>query len=278
MWSFINDQWVIADEAIIPVADLSVQRGYGVFDFFRTVNGIPLFIDDHIDRLEHSAAALRLPIRYNRDQLKQIIRQLIQKNDCPDSGIRITITGGVSSDGYSPASPNLIITQQPLLMNNNPADIRSIRLISYEHTRELPHVKSINYLMGVYLQDQVKQAGADDVLYTHSGSVSELPRSNIFMISKDGHLITPSEKILHGITRKHILELAEKQMAVQIRPVSVDELLQADEVFISSTTKRLWAVTAINQQKIGKGAVGAIIQQLYKSFIDKETAFINAGW
>jgi len=278
MWSFINDQWVIADEAIIPVADLSVQRGYGVFDFFRTVNGIPLFIDDHIDRLEHSAAALRLPIRYNRDQLKQIIRQLIQKNDCPDSGIRITITGGVSSDGYSPASPNLIITQQPLLMNNNPADIRSIRLISYEHTRELPHVKSINYLMGVYLQDQVKQAGADDVLYTHSGSVSELPRSNIFMISKDGHLITPSEKILHGITRKHILELAEKQMAVQIRPVSVDELLQADEVFISSTTKRLWAVTAINQQKIGKGAVGDITQQLYKSFIDKETAFIHAGW
>lgn len=278
MWSFINDQWVIADEAVVSVADLSVQRGYGVFDFFRTVNAVPLFIDDHLERLEHSAAALRLPIRYNRDQLKQIIRELIQKNDCPDSGIRITITGGVSSDGYSPASPNLIITQQPLLMNNNPAEVRSIRLVTYEHTRELPHVKSINYLMGVYLQEQVKQAGADDVLYTHSGSVSELPRSNIFIISKDGHLVTPAEKILHGITRKHLLELAEQQMTVQIRPVSVDELLQADEVFISSTTKRLWAVTAINQQKIGKGTVGAITQQLYKSFIDKETAFLRSGW
>lgn len=278
MWSFVNDQWVPSDAAVIPVADLSVQRGYGVFDFFRTANGVPLFIEDHLARLEHSAAALHLPIRYNRDQLKQIIRELIQKNNCAESGIRITITGGVSTDGYTPAEPGFIITQQPLLMNNNLAEIRSIRLVTCEHTRELPHVKSINYLMGVYLQEQVKQSGADDVLYTHSGYVSELPRSNIFMINREGHLITPSEYILHGITRKHLLELANEQLPVEIRPVSVDELLQADEVFISSTTKRLWAVTEINNRIIGTGSAGPVSKQLYKSFIEKETAFIAAGW
>ena len=80
MWAFINNQFVKAEEAVLPVSDLAIQRGYGVFDFFRTAEHVPLFIDHHLDRLQHSASVLRLQLPYNNDELKNIVRELIRKN------------------------------------------------------------------------------------------------------------------------------------------------------------------------------------------------------
>lgn len=270
MWTFINDQWIEAEHARLHVSDLSVQRGYGVFDFFRTVNCKPLFITDHLQRLHHSASALRLALPYSTEQLKQIVHELINRNELATSGIRITVTGGYAADTYSISKPNIIITQSPLTMSDPFDEHKGIHLITEEYVRELPTVKSINYLMGVYLQQKVKEAGADDVLYVKDGFISELPRSNVFVVTHNNELITADKHVLFGITRKHILQTASSLLAVKEQRVRLEDVLTAKEVFVSSTTKRLLPVLSVNGKAIANGRPGIVTQQLYHRFLQLE--------
>jgi len=278
MWALINQQFVEDPQALLHVSDLSVQRGYGVFDFFRTAAYIPLFIDQHLDRLENSAAVLGLQLPYNKEELKKILRELISKNNIPDSGIRITLTGGFAADTYTVTTPNIIITQMALSMDPVFDASKGLHLISEEYVRELPMVKSINYLMGVYLQQKVKDAGADDVLYVKNGYISELPRSNVFIVTADNELITAKEHILHGITRKNILIFAKEQMEVKEQPVSLNDVLTAKEIFVSSTTKRLLPVFSVNGIVIADGNPGTVTSNLYQRFLVFEQNNLNAGW
>lgn len=270
MWSFLNNEYVPAHNARISVSDLSVQRGYGVFDFFRTHHGRALYIEDHLLRLEQSASVLRLPLPYSRHQIKEYVMKLIKKNSFFSSGIRITITGGSSLDSYSISDPVLIITEQNMEMTKVMHE--GLKLITYQHQRELPTVKSINYLTGVWLQDLIHRSGADDVLYTNNGFAMELPRSNYFIVSQDGRLVTPSLNILEGVTRKRILTIASERMPVECRPVSVDELFTAAEMFVSSTTKRISPIVEINGHKIGNGKPGRVTEELFHALIAEEAS------
>lgn len=270
MWTFINGNWIDAASAAVHVSDLAIQRGYGVFDFFRTVNHKPLFIDDHLARLNHSASTLRLLLPYTTDELKQIIQELINRNQLATSGIRITVTGGYAADTYTISTPNIIITQALLTMDDAFDENKGIQLITEEYVRELPTVKSINYLMGVYLQQKVKDAGAGDVLYVKNGYISELPRSNVFVVTHNNELLTANTNVLYGITRKHILQLASSFLTVKEQPVHIEDVLQAKEVFVSSTTKRLLPVFSVNGNIIANGQAGSFTRQLYHLFLQLE--------
>ncbi len=103
LFSIVNQRLVPASEASLLTSDLAIQRGYGVFDFFKTLGGKPIFLTEHLDRFYHSAERLRLPIGKSRDELRELIDILGRKNGLADSGFRLTLTGGYSPDGYLPA-------------------------------------------------------------------------------------------------------------------------------------------------------------------------------
>ncbi|MGB5028732.1 MAG: aminotransferase class IV, partial [Chitinophagaceae bacterium] len=135
---YLNDQFLNNDQALLHVSDLSMQRGYAIFDFFRTVNGVPLFIDDHLDRFYASAAAMHLPVNKSREELKQVVQALLQRSSLTEAGIRLLLTGGYAADSYSIASPNLVITCNPV-KTATPADFeKGLSVLTYEHQRELP--------------------------------------------------------------------------------------------------------------------------------------------
>jgi D-alanine transaminase/branched-chain amino acid aminotransferase len=208
---------------------------------------------------------MRLEVGKSREELQTIITQLIQKNAISNGGIRITLTGGNSDDGYQIAKPNLIVSLH-LFQSPTPEQFeKGIKLVSYEHQRQLPLVKTIDYLMAVWLQPYIKQQQADDVLYHQNGIITECPRSNLFIVTQDEKVITPSENVLKGITRKRIL--ATPHFQTQERSISLQEVLEAKEVFISSTTKIILPVTGINSTFIGNGKPGPITQKLYQSLI-----------
>jgi branched-chain amino acid aminotransferase len=186
MYSFLNNQFLPAEKTFIHVSDLATQRGYGIFDFLKAVNGKPLFIDDYLDRFYRSAAFMRLEVSQSREELKNIIHELIGKNGLTDSGIKLILTGGYSPDGYELTTPNLIITLHALIMPSAEYLEKGIKIITHEYVRDLPHVKSINYIMGVWLQNLVKEEKAADALYYLNGQVSEFPRCNIFIVREDG--------------------------------------------------------------------------------------------
>lgn len=272
---FINDQFAENSEALLHVSDLSMQRGYGIFDFCRTINGIPLFLEDHLQRFYNSATSMHLSVRYNMQELSAIIHELINRSSISEAGVRIVLTGGYSKDGYQPAEPNLIITCNPAKTATENDFEKGYSIITHQYQRELPHIKSINYLMAVWLQPLLKEKKADDLLYYNKESITEFPRCNIFIVTRDNKLATPTNNILHGITRKNVLSLAKETMEVQERDIPVEELMNAAEVFLTATTKKILPILKIDGNIIGNGKSGPITTKLYKKFLELENSITH---
>lgn len=272
---FLNDRFVENSEGLLHVSDLSIQRGYGVFDFFRTVNGVPLFSNDHLQRFYNSAAYLHLPVKYDVQALSSIIHELIEKSSIHEAGVKIMLTGGYSADSYRPSEPNLVITCNPVAISTANDFERGYSIITHQYQRELPHVKSINYLMAVWLQPLLKEKQADDLLYYNNESLTEFARSNVFIVTPDNKLVTPEKNILHGITRKNVLSLATEMMAVEERGIPIDELINASEVFLTATTKRILPVLKINGRSVGNGKVGETTTRLYNKFLQLENSIAH---
>jgi branched-chain amino acid aminotransferase len=106
---FFNGQYLPESQCHISVNDLGLLRGYGVFDFFKVVNGHVIFQNDHLNRLEFSTAQLHIDLPYTRTELEDIISKIIQANPTPLLGIKIIVTGGYSVDGYTPTKPNFVV-------------------------------------------------------------------------------------------------------------------------------------------------------------------------
>ncbi len=270
MAAFLNDSFLDNEQATLHVSDLSMQRGYAVFDFFRTVNGVPLFMQDHLDRFFASAEALHLVVGKSREELVSIIHELIQRSSLAEAGVRLMLTGGYSRDGYQPAVPNLLLNCKPVKTASEADFEKGFSIITHEHQRELPHIKSINYLTAVWLQPLLKEKAADDVLYHYNDRLTEFPRSNLFIVTKENILCTPSRNMLKGITRKNVLIIGAETMQLEERDIRITELTDAAEVFLTSTTKRILPIVKINGQTIGDGKPGKNTRELYLRLMELE--------
>jgi branched-chain amino acid aminotransferase len=268
---YFNDKFVNEEEALLHVTDMSIQRSYAIFDFFRTVNAVPLFMEDHLDRFFTSAAAMHLSISKSKEEIRQVVQELLQRSSLPEAGIRLLLTGGYSADSYHPGTPNLLIICNPVITATANDFEKGYSVITYEHQRQLPHIKSINYLIAVWLQPLLKEKQADDMLYYNKESLTEFPRANVFIVTADNKLITPAHNILYGITRKNIIKLATEIMPVEERDIPVEELLHASEVFLTATTKKIIPVLKINDHPVGNGRPGPVTKKLFEKFIKLET-------
>ncbi|WP_290793750.1 aminotransferase class IV [Flavihumibacter sp. UBA7668] len=265
-YAYINGNFCAAEAASIGIQDMALQRAYGMFDYFKIMAGQPIFLEDHLDRFWESARQLRLPIAVTKQELTTAILKLIQLNQWYEAGIRLTLTAGYAADGYSIDQPNLIMNGQSIQLPGSISE-NGLKLVAHNHIRQLPQIKSIDYLMAVYLQDKVKAAGANELLYHQHGWISECPRANVFIITDQGVLATPAEGILNGITRKKVLQVAAPLMPIEIRPVHLDEFKTAREAFISSTTKIVHPVFAIDGNLIGTGKTGELSRTLFDAYL-----------
>lgn len=262
-----NGELILESDANLGISDLAIVRGYAIFDFFKTVRNVPVFWEDNLDRFYQSAHLMDLPVHYTRAELKTQIQTLMQANAIPDSGIKLLLTGGYSTDGYSIAEPNLIISQQPLQRNIR-MEQQGLKLLPFNYHRPFSLVKSIDYVMGIQALKVAKAQGADDVLYIQNSQFSECPRANFFLISQDGHLLTAGDDVLQGITRKKIIEIAKTIMHVEVRNITLQDLETATEAFISSTTKNITPVTSLVGYKDFDVQAGPITKHLQTLLAD----------
>ncbi|WP_181307647.1 aminotransferase class IV [Rufibacter sp. XAAS-G3-1] len=270
LYAYLHEEILPLESAYLHVSDLSIQRGYGIFDFFKTHNGQPLFLEDYLNRFYASASLMGLEVPLPEDELVSTITRLIQMNGLADSGMKMILTGGYSENGYNPGPPNLIMIEQPLTLPSEVQVTTGIKVITHEYVRELAAAKTINYTVGVRLIQQVKAKGAEDVLYHQNGVVSEFPRSNFFLVKEDNTIITPVHEILKGITRKNVLELAGKKYRVEEETVTLEDIAQAKEAFMTSTTKRILPIVAVDGNPVGNGKPGAVTLQLLKDLVALE--------
>lgn len=267
-YSIVNEEFISSEKASLLVSDLAIQRGYGIFDFFKTINDKPIFLECHLDRFFYSAEQMRLPIGISRNKLKDILHELIKKNNIPNSGIRITVTGGYSPDGYSIAEPNIIITQQILNIVEDISE-QGIQIIIHPHLRQMCNAKTLDYLRAVWLQPLIKEKKAHDVLYCNNNLITECPRANFFIVTNDSKVMTPQKNILEGVIRKHILQLSNNEVEIIESDISVDDIKQCKEAFITSSTKNILPVLKIDGQQMGNGKTGEITLSLSKKLLEK---------
>ena len=251
-----------SDQAKIGITDLALLRAYGIFDFFRFVEGKPVFMEDHLERFQRSAELMHLEIPFSITAIKNQIFELSKANDFYNAGIQMLLTGGYSEDAFTPSKPNLIMLARKISPPPKSIYENGIKLIFWKHVREIPEVKTINYIIPILSMKKREEAGATDILYHDGKHISECSRCNIFIISNDGKLLTPEQGILKGINRKYTLEIAQNICEIELRDIAIEEVLHAKEVFMTSTSKRIMPVVKIDDHQIGDGKPGRITLEL----------------
>lgn len=262
-YCFINNQILPVSEAALLLNDLGLFRGYSIFDYFRTLKGEPFLMQPYLQRFRKSAEQLHLSVPLNEQELGYVIRELISLNRLPESGVRLLLSGGYSENVFTPGSPNLIIRIENSVLPDSRVYTNGVKLLSTEYLRDLPTVKTTNYLNAIRLWPEVEAAGAVELLYHWNGNWLECSRSNFFVVV-DGVLLTPpASEVLPGITRGKVLFLAkEAGIPVQEQPLPVSTLAKADEAFITGTTKKVMPVVKVDEQQIGKGEPGPLTKKL----------------
>jgi len=274
---YVDGKFVPADKAVIPVSDLAVLRGYGVCDIMRTYKGKPFFLKEHIKRLKNSANAIKLAIPWSANEIMNIVLETLKKNENIDeANIRIVITGGSSPDFFNPTgNPRLIILITDMKKLPDSWYDRGIKVITHPLERSLPDAKVISYIPAAMALKKAKKSNAVEALYINREmEVLEGTTSNLFAFF-DNTLVTPKNGVLKGITRQAILSLAGKMFNTQERPIRLDKLLKADEVFISGTNKGVIPVIQIDDTKINNGSPGVKTRKIIKRLEDQAHEFIN---
>jgi branched-chain amino acid aminotransferase len=246
-------------EATIPVTDEGLLRGDGVFEVIRVYDGRPFAVRDHLDRIERSAANLRLD-DVPRSELESEIPQLLEERggSAFDGCLRVVLTRG----GHR------ILLTEPL-----PPSPERIRLgvVEYSPTVVLDGVKSLSYGANMLCSRLARERGFDEaLLVTPQGSVLEAPTSSLFWVDEFGTILTPplSEHILASITRDRVMRVA----AVQERPCTMHDIREASEAFLASTTREAQSIAAIEGLELPDGERTREVAAALRRLIDEELA------
>ena len=190
--------------------------------------------------------------------------------------MRLLATGGHTSlDGYTISPANIFFQAMSYPVFPEHFSTNGVKMMLDDYVREYPLVKSTNYIHGIQLKKKLKETGNDFVLFHHDGFISESDRSNFFIINQDAALQTSKNNILHGISRHNIIEIMKKEMTVVIRDITIEDLSNAKEAFITSSAKGVMPAISIDNHPIGAGKPGEqtqLISDAYEGFI---RAYVN---
>ncbi len=266
-----------SSEIKIPITDLALTRGWAIFDFMRTYGLKPVLLKLHLVRFRNSLKEAGIRLTFDEKSIERIISKLMQLNKIRrDVAFRIIVTAGDSKDSFNPSKkPRLIILTEQIHSITSKFRAKGYFAQIVGVQRLLPSAKTVNYLPGLKLLADAKKQGFDDVIYISGNNVLEGVTNNIFIV-KNNKLITPKEKVLGGITRQLILKVAiNNNIPTYERNISVQQLLDSDEVFSTSTIRQILPITKINGKIIGDGKSGKLTNRLDILFKDHISSLLK---
>jgi branched-chain amino acid aminotransferase len=250
------------EAARVPVSDHGFLVGDGVFETLRVYGGEPFALDEHLSRLRESAAAMRIPMP--RNDLAQAAEEVLRANGLTEARMRITLTSGPGPPGLVRGNgpPTALVVALPVVPWPPTSTAIVSRLRRDEHN-PLAGVKTVSLAESVIALAEARDAAADEALLLNvAGNLCEATTANVFVV-RGGTAMTPplDAGCLAGITRAHVLELG----AVE-RTLSPEDLLRAEEAFLTSSTREVQPLVAIDGRPVGTGEPGAVTQRLAEAY------------
>ncbi len=268
---YVDGDYVEAGAAVLPLSDMAILRGYAVFDFLRTYRGKPFHLDDHLQRLRHSAALLHIPCPWSLQYLRDVAAELLRQNGYNEANIRFLITGGDSADCITPLdTPRLVVMVTELQPFPEKWYSNGVRIVTADVTRHVPGSKSTNYIQAIMALGQARNRGAVESIYVNeNGHMLEGTTSNLFVV-KDSTVMTPGEGILPGITRDVVLRLVQGKFSTQLGPLLRAALPDFTEAFLTSSNKEVVPVTHIDDMAVSSspGPVTEEIMAMFRRYTD----------
>ena len=274
--AFINDQYVPVAEASLPVLDWGFLHSDATYDVAHVWRGRFFRIDEYLDRFERSMKSLRMSVPYSREQIREVMFELVRRSGLRDAYVEIICTRGMPAPGSRDprtctnrfmafAIPFVWIADEELRAQGLNLLVSQYQRIAPESID--PRIKNYHWLDMVMGLFEAYDAGADSaVLVDAVGNLVEGPGFNVF-VRRGERVITPERGVLEGVTRATVLELlaAENvQVSTELLPAATARA--ADEVFITSTAGGVMPVTRIAGQTVGDGLPGALTTRLNQAY------------
>ena len=264
--AYLNGEWLAPEDAKVSVFDRGFMFGDGIYEVMAIYDYKIFTLDLHIQRLARSLAAIRLKSPFEDAHWRLLLEEAARRGEEKTAYLYLQVTRGVASPRShvypSDAMPTVLMTvmDAPILLRQS---IEPYRLVTKEDFRwGRGDIKVVSLIANGLLKNEALDEGFDDAILIRDGLVTEATAANVFIV-KDGAIMTPpkSRYLLHGITRDHVIAIARAaDMAVEERDITEDELLGADEVWISSTGHEIWPVGEVNGKVIGNGSAGVVWQ------------------
>lgn len=272
----LNGKFLPHEEAQLSVLDNGVLFGDGFYDTMRTYGGVVLELEQHLDRLEKSAKLTGIDLPCSRAELKSWIEETVKRNGFASSRTRATLTRGVNGfDFLSCKSPNLFVTCEELVANAADYE-KGVTAFTMNLQRVFPEIKTLGLTaMMVAYREILPKGGYEALLVDQLGFVTEGASTNLFVV-KDGVLKTPKNKMLPGLTRARVIQLAgDLGLSVVVEDFKATELLTADEIFLTNRPREIIPVVELDGKKVKDGQVGVLtrkVMEAYQNYVRQATA------
>ena len=261
----INGKAVPNNRAKISVFDNSLFYADGLFETLMAIGDKPVFLDDHLHRLERGADLIGIKLPVSVNTISRWIKDANRKNRAPVKKIRVTVTAGDSAFWAGKKSAPRII----IIVTEYEIPIKPFRLtvspFMVDGKSPFRNVKTLSFVIEMTSRKHAYSAKYDDgILINRRGNIAETTSANLFWVKKGVLYTTPlTAGCLDGMTRKHIIELAnESEIPIRVKNIKLNELLKSDEIFVTSSLKLLLPVISIDTDRRYKYKSGSLTKRL----------------
>ncbi len=273
---YVNGKYLPEDEAKVSIFDRGFLFADGVYEVTSVLEGKLIDFPGHQRRLARSLNELGMKVPCSDEDLLEIHRQLIARNELHEGMIYLQITRGAADRDFlfpETSVPTLVLFTQAKNLTNSPKIKSGYKVITVPDQRwKRRDIKTVQLLYPSMAKMEASRAGADDAWLVEDGFITEGTSNNAYIVQSSGNIITRnlSNDILHGITRASLLEFAaEEGVTVEQRPFTVAEALEAEEAFITAASLFVAPVVEIDGKAIGNGKPGPVAIKLRKIYLVK---------
>lgn len=274
---YVNEEYLPEEDAKISIFDRGFLFADGVYEVTSVLDGKLIDFDGHAKRLARSLNELDMQAPCTEEELLEIHRQLIARNDLNEGLIYLQVTRGAADRDFvypsADTKPTLVLFTQAKQIAISAAADSGIKVISIPDERwGRRDIKTVQLLYPSMGKMMAKAAGADDAWMVEDGFVTEGTSNNAYIVTHDGTIVTRhlSTEILHGITRAAVLNMAnEAQMKLEERPFTIKEAQHAAEAFITSASSFVMPIVSIDGAAVGTGAPGPIAKRLREIYLEE---------